>query len=108
MPATTVIAIATRMWASSLTDSGALSQNVEAGLLPKRISNVSACWAARAAGRAMTFPNGDIVSIGIDGEPPPPSWFGQRLTALDCTVATKTTYPHPPLQAATARDYTIQ
>ncbi|MCW5846511.1 MAG: hypothetical protein KIS95_04725 [Anaerolineae bacterium] len=113
MPAaTTVCADCHTNVGIDLTDPGALSQNVEAGLFAQKQINNDFCMGCHGPpDRAMTFPNGDIVSISIDGESLHASvhGLGNSWQALDCTDCHQNyTYPHPPLQAATARDYTIQ
>lgn len=95
-----------------LTDPGALSQHVEFGLFAQRQLNNDFCMGCHGPpNRTMTFPNGDTVSITIDGEGLHASVHGadnswQELACTDCHQDYN--YPHLPTQAETARDYTIQ
>lgn len=95
-----------------LTDPGALSQHVQFGLFGQRQVNNDFCMGCHGPpDQTMTFPNGDVVSITIDGEGLHASVHGagnswQELACTDCHQDYN--YPHPPLQAETARDYTIQ
>ena len=113
MPAaTTVCADCHATVGVPLTDPGNLSQHIEAGLLGQKQVNNDFCMGCHGPpDKTMTFPNGDEVSISIDGEGFHASVHGvanswQALNCTDCHL--EYNYPHPPLQAETARDYTIQ
>lgn len=110
--ATTVCADCHANAGVDLTDPGPLSQHIEAGLFAQRQLNNDFCMGCHGPpDRTMTFPNGDIVSISIDGEGLHASVHGagnswQELACTDCHE--NYDYPHPPLQVESARIYTIQ
>jgi predicted CXXCH cytochrome family protein len=113
MPAaTTVCADCHTNAGVDLTDPGALSQHIQFGLFGQKQVNNDFCMGCHGPpDQTMTFPNGDDVSISIDGEGFHASVHGvaNSWQALNCTDCHENyNYPHPPLQAATARDYTIQ
>lgn len=95
-----------------LTDPDALSQHVQFGLFAQKQLNNDFCMGCHGPpNRTMTFPNGDTVSITIDGDGLHASVHGadnswQELACTDCHQDYN--YPHLPQQAETARDYTIQ
>jgi predicted CXXCH cytochrome family protein len=94
------------------TDPNALVQHVQAGLFGQRQVNNDFCMGCHGPpDRTMTFPNGDVVSISIDGEAFHASvhGLGNSWQALACTDCHENyNYPHPPLQVESAREYTIQ
>ncbi|HRO24289.1 MAG TPA: cytochrome c3 family protein, partial [Promineifilum sp.] len=96
----------------ALTDPGSLSRHIEAGLFAQKQINNDFCMGCHGPpNKTMTFPNGDEISISIDGEGLHASvhGIGNSWQALNCTDCHQDyDYPHPPLQAETARDYTIQ
>ena len=96
----------------ALTDPGSLSRHIEAGLFSQKQINNDFCMGCHGPpDQTMTFPNGDEISISIDGEGFHASVHGDDNSwqALNCTDCHQDySLPHPPLQAATARDYTIQ
>ncbi len=98
---------------SILTDPGTLSQpHPSSGLFAQKQVNNDFCMGCHGPpDQTMTFPNGDEISISIDGEGFHASVHGDDNSwqALNCTDCHQDySLPHPPLQAATARDYTIQ
>ena len=109
--ATTVCAACHTAAGIDLTDPNRLFQHVEAGLFRQRQVSTDFCMGCHGPpDRTMTFPNGDQLSISIDGEGLHASVHGASNTwqALDCTDCHQNyTYPHPPLEANSARDYTI-
>ncbi len=96
----------------SLVDTGALSQHIQSGLLNQRqVSNDFCMGCHGPPDRTMTFPNGDEISISIDRDGFHESVHGlgnewQLLSCTDCHL--NYNYPHPPLEAESAREYTIQ
>ncbi len=71
-----------------------------------QVSNAT-CLACHAeAGRTMTLPNGDALSITVD----PAVYGGSAHAALSCIICHTdiTAYPHPAVAAQTARDYTLE
>lgn len=113
MPATTTVCADCHTNAGvDLTDPGPLSQHIQFGLFGQKQVNNDFCMGCHGPpDQTMTFPNGDDVSISIDGEGFHASVHGMANSwqALNCTDCHENyNYPHPPLQAATARDYTIQ
>ncbi len=96
----------------NLTDPGALSQHIEFGLLGQKQLNNDFCMGCHGPpDRTMTFPNGDTISISIDGDQFHASvhGFDNSWQALNCTDCHENyDYPHPPLQAESARIYTVQ
>jgi predicted CXXCH cytochrome family protein len=94
------------------TDPDRLVQHVQAGLFGQKQVNNDFCMGCHGPpDRTMTFPNGDVVSISIDGEAFHASVHGlgnnwQTLACTDCHE--NYNYPHPPLQVESAREYTIQ
>lgn len=110
--ATTVCAACHTAAGIDLTDPGLLSQHIEAGLFRQRQVNTDFCMGCHGPpDRTMTFPNGDQVSISIDGEGFHASVHGvgnswQALACNDCHE--NYNYPHPPQEAGSAREYTIE
>ncbi|WP_157913044.1 cytochrome c3 family protein [Candidatus Promineifilum breve] len=110
--ATTVCADCHLNTGVALTEPDRLSQHVQEGLFNQKQVNNDFCMGCHGPpDRAMTFPNGDVVSISIDGEAFHTSVHGaennwQQLACTDCHE--NYNFPHQPLQAATARDYTIE
>ncbi|RIK16840.1 MAG: hypothetical protein DCC51_13080 [Anaerolineae bacterium] len=96
----------------TLTDPGALSQHIDYGLFDQKQVNNDFCMGCHGPpGQTMTFPNGDVVSISIDGDEFHTSvhGLGNDWQALNCTDCHEDyNYPHSPLHVETARDYTIQ
>lgn len=95
-----------------LVDDTQLNQHVEAGLFAQRQLNDDFCMGCHGPpDRTMTFPNGDKISISIDGDALHASVHGadnswQELACTDCHQ--NTTYPHTPITATSAREYTIE
>ena len=110
--ATTVCADCHANAGVALTDTTTLTQHVDFGLFAQRQLNNDFCMGCHGPpNQTMTFPNGDEVSITIDGEALHASVHGadnswQALACTDCHE--NFDYPHPPLQAESAREYTIQ
>ena len=95
-----------------LVDTNQLSDHVRAGLFGHTQVNSDFCMGCNGPpDKTMTFPNGDEVSISIDLEGLHASVHGldnewQQLECTDCHE--NYNYPHPPLEAASAREYTIE
>jgi predicted CXXCH cytochrome family protein len=96
----------------ALTDPTMLSQHIQEGLFRQKQVNNDFCMGCHGPpDRTMTFPNGDVISISIDREGFHASVHGaenswQQLACTDCHE--NYNYPHPPLEAASAREYTIE
>ncbi len=110
--ATTVCADCHAAAGVALTDPTLLTQHIDFGLFAQRQLNNDFCMGCHGPpDQTMTFPNGDEVTITIDGEGLHASVHGadnswQALACTDCHE--NYDYPHPPLQAESARDFTIQ
>lgn len=95
-----------------LVDPIRLSLHVEAGLFAQREVNTDFCIGCHSPpGQTMTFPNGDTVSISVHPDDLNASVHGadnnwQELACNDCHQDYD--LPHSPLQAESARAYTIQ
>ena len=95
-----------------LIDPNQLSQHVQFGLLGQRQVTTDYCMGCHGPpGKTLTFPNGDELSISIDQDAFHASVHGvgndwQQLECNDCHE--NYTYPHPPLEAGSAREYTIE
>lgn len=95
-----------------LIDQAQLSLNVQYGLFGHRQVTSDFCVGCHGPpGKTMTFPNGDEVSISIDVDALHASVHGvgnewQQLECTDCHE--NYNYPHPPREAASAREYTIE
>ncbi len=110
--ATTVCADCHAAAGVALVDTNQLSDHVRAGLFGNRQVDSDFCMGCHGPpDKTMTFPNGDVVSISIDGEALHASVHGagnewQELECNDCHE--NYNYPHPPKNAASAREYTIE
>lgn len=113
LPASTSVCVDCHVNAGvALVDPIRLSLHVEAGLFAQREANSDFCIGCHGPpGRTMTFPNGDTVSTSIELEALHESVHGtdnswQALACTDCHE--NYDLPHPPLQAESARAFTIQ
>lgn len=113
LPATTTVCADCHLNVGvALTDPTLLSQHVQEGLFRQKQVNNDFCMGCHGPpDRTMTFPNGEVISISIDREGFHASVHGvenrwQQLACTDCHE--NYNYPHPPLQAATAREFTIE
>ena len=110
--ATTVCAACHAEVGVPLIDPNQLSQHVQFGLLGQRQVTTDYCMGCHGPpGKTLTFPNGDELSISIDQDAFHASVHGvgndwQQLECNDCHE--NYTYPHPPLEAGSAREYTIE
>ena len=110
--ATTVCAACHAEAGVALVEPEQLSQHVQLGLFGQRQVNSDFCIGCHGPpGKTMTFPNGDEVSISVDLESLHASVHGagnewQQLACNDCHV--NYNYPHPPQEAQSAREYTLQ
>lgn len=110
--ATTVCAACHTAAGIDLTDPTQLSLHVQYGLFRQRQITTDFCMGCHGPpGKSMVFPNGDEVSISIDGNALHASVHGltndwQELACTDCHE--NYTYPHQPVEAASAREYTIE
>ncbi len=112
-PAATAVCAACHTAAGiNLTDPTQLSLHIQFGLFSHRQVTTDFCMGCHGPpGKSMVFPNGDEVSISIDGNALHASVHGlgndwQELACTDCHQ--NYNYPHPPVEAASAREYTIE
>ncbi|MEZ4517097.1 MAG: cytochrome c3 family protein [Chloroflexota bacterium] len=95
-----------------LTDQAALSEHIQAGLFSQTQQTSEFCMGCHAApNQTMIFPNGDEVSITVDGTGLHDSVHGidnewQALECVDCH--TSVVFPHEPKTAESAREYSIE
>ena len=110
--ATTVCAACHAEVGVPLTDPNQLALHVQSGLFAQRQVTTDFCMGCHGPpGKTLTFPNGDEISISIDRDAFHASVHGvgnewQQLECNDCHE--NYNYPHPPLEAASAREYTIE
>ncbi len=110
--ATTVCAACHAAAGVLLTDPNQLALHVQSGLFSQRQVTTDFCMGCHGPpGKTLTFPNGDEISVTVDLEGLHASVHGlgnnwQQLECNDCHE--NYTYPHPPVEAESAREYTIE